>query len=104
MLTSAQCRERAEQKIAEAELKPRRRKKLRADAEGWLILAGVMDRVESSLQGHGTPPMKAGGCQNVPRTDRKISTAEQFYAAAGSVCSPSPHRTPTSLPPAGTGS
>jgi hypothetical protein len=50
MLTSAECRERAEQKITEAALHPRHEKRLRAAAEGWLILANVMQRAEASLQ------------------------------------------------------
>jgi hypothetical protein len=50
MLTSAECRQRAEQKIAEAELEPRHQKRLRTAAEGWLILADVMTRAEAGLQ------------------------------------------------------
>jgi len=50
MLTSAECQVRAEQKLAEADLNPRRRKKLRADAEAWLNLADVMARVDASFQ------------------------------------------------------
>jgi hypothetical protein len=50
MLTSTERRARAEQKIAEAELHPRRRKKLRADAECWLVLADRMKWMEASLQ------------------------------------------------------
>jgi hypothetical protein len=38
MLTSEECRERAEQKIAEANLHPSHEKRLRAAAEGWLVL------------------------------------------------------------------
>jgi hypothetical protein len=49
MLTSEECRERAEQKIAEAELHPRHERRLRSAAEGWLILAGVLQRAEASL-------------------------------------------------------
>jgi hypothetical protein len=50
MLTSAECRQRAEQKIAEADLHPRHERRLRSAAEGWLVLAGIMARVEASLQ------------------------------------------------------
>jgi hypothetical protein len=50
MLTSAECSARAEQKIAEAELHTRHERRLRTAAEGWRILAGVMQRVEASLQ------------------------------------------------------
>jgi hypothetical protein len=49
MFTSAERRERAEQKLADAELQPRHERRLRTAAEGWLILAGVMGRVEASL-------------------------------------------------------
>jgi hypothetical protein len=41
MLTSAECRQRAEQKIAEADLHPRQERRLRSAAEGWLVLAGI---------------------------------------------------------------
>ena len=50
MLTSAECRARAEQKIAEAELQPRHERKLHTAAEGWLVLADIMGRLEVSLQ------------------------------------------------------
>lgn len=55
MLTSAECRQRAEQKtteaaLPEAALQPRRRKKLRADAECWLVLADRLEILEVSLQ------------------------------------------------------
>ena len=48
MLTSAECRERAEQKIAEADLQPRHERRLRTAAEGWLGLANIMGRLEAS--------------------------------------------------------
>jgi hypothetical protein len=50
MLTSAECRARAEQKIAEAELQPRHQRKLRTAAEGWLVLADLMERLEASMR------------------------------------------------------
>jgi hypothetical protein len=50
MLTSAECRQRAEQKIAEAGLHPRHERRLRSAVEGWLILADIMGRGEASLQ------------------------------------------------------
>ena len=50
MPTSAECRERAEQKLAEADLHPRHERRLRSAAEGWLVLAGIMGRVEASPQ------------------------------------------------------
>jgi hypothetical protein len=50
MLTSAECRARAEQKIAGAELQPRHKRKLRGDAECWLVLADRMERLEGSMR------------------------------------------------------
>jgi hypothetical protein len=50
MLTSAECRARADQKPAEADLHPGHERRLRSSAEGWLILANTMERVEASLQ------------------------------------------------------
>jgi hypothetical protein len=50
MLTSAECRARAEQKLAEADLHPRHEKKLRTAAEGWLVLADLMERLEASMR------------------------------------------------------
>src|SRR3977135_3157712 len=50
MLTSAECRARAEQKIAEAELQPRHERKLRTPAEGRLVLADPMERLEASMR------------------------------------------------------
>jgi hypothetical protein len=50
MLTAVECRERAEQKRAEAELHPRHERRLRTAVEGWLVLAGIIGRVEASLQ------------------------------------------------------
>ena len=49
MLTAAECRERAEQKIAEADLQPRHERRLRTAAEGWLVLANIMGRLEASV-------------------------------------------------------
>ena len=51
MLTSAECRQRAKQKIAEAELHPPGERKLRADAECWMVLADRMERLKSSMEG-----------------------------------------------------
>jgi hypothetical protein len=56
LLTSAECRERAAQKTAEAELQPRHQKTLRTAAEGWLILADLMERVEASLAAQSAEP------------------------------------------------
>ena len=60
MLTSAECQARAAQKIAEAELHPRHERRLRTAAEGWLILADVMARVEASLQVAGPAEVGPG--------------------------------------------
>jgi len=51
MLSSAECRERAEQKITEAELQPRHEKRLRTAAQGWLVLADLTARLEASVSG-----------------------------------------------------
>jgi hypothetical protein len=48
MLTAAECRERAAQKTAEAELQPRHERRLRTAAQGWLVLADIMGRLEAS--------------------------------------------------------
>ena len=46
MLPSAECRERAEQKITEAELQPRHEKRLRT-----AVLADLTARLEASVSG-----------------------------------------------------
>ncbi len=51
MLTSAECRQRAEEKIADAERQPRHEKRLRTAAQGWLVLAEIMERLETSVSG-----------------------------------------------------
>jgi hypothetical protein len=51
MLTSAECLQRAVRKIAEAECHPRGEKKLRADAECWMVLADRVERLKSSMEG-----------------------------------------------------
>ena len=53
MLTSAECRVHAEQKLAQAEHDDRHRRRLITAAEAWLILAGQMRRVEASVRGTG---------------------------------------------------
>jgi len=50
MHTSAECRKRAEQKLAEAERKPRQRKKLTGAAEAWLALGSIMEDFEKQEQ------------------------------------------------------
>jgi ABC transporter substrate binding protein len=62
MLTSAECRARAEQKIAEAQLQLRHKRKLRGDAECWLVLADRMERLEASVgRSHGVAINKTLG-------------------------------------------
>ena len=58
MLTAAECRERAEQKIAEADLQPRHERRLRTAAEGWLGLANIMGRLEASVAAPSAEPAK----------------------------------------------
>jgi hypothetical protein len=48
MLTSAECQAKADEKLAQVEREPRNHKRLLAAAEGWGILAGIMERLESS--------------------------------------------------------
>jgi hypothetical protein len=48
MLTSAECQTKADETFAQAEREPRNHKRLLAAAEGWLILAGIMRRLEVS--------------------------------------------------------
>jgi hypothetical protein len=48
MFTSAECRVRAEEKLAEAERDERHRRRLICAAQGWLILASQMRRVEAA--------------------------------------------------------
>ena len=56
MLTSAECRARAELKIAEADLQPRHERRLRTAAEGWLVLADIMGRLEASAGAPSAEP------------------------------------------------
>jgi hypothetical protein len=49
MLTSTECRQRAEQTLAEADLHPRHERRLRSAVEGWLFLADEMKRVETTV-------------------------------------------------------
>jgi len=49
MLTSAECRAQAEQKLAQAERDERHRKRLITAAEAWLFLAGQLRRAERAL-------------------------------------------------------
>jgi len=49
MLASAECQAKADEKFAQAEREPRNHKRLVAAAEGWGILAGIMERLEASI-------------------------------------------------------
>jgi hypothetical protein len=49
MDTSTECREMAEQKLAQAERDGRHRRRLVTAAGAWLILASQMRRLEESL-------------------------------------------------------
>jgi len=48
--TSAECRAIAEQKLAEAERDTRRSRRLIAAAQGWLILASQLRRLEAAVR------------------------------------------------------
>jgi hypothetical protein len=50
MYSSAECRARAEQKLAQAECDPRRRRSLIEAGQAWLILASQTRRLEVSLR------------------------------------------------------
>jgi hypothetical protein len=47
--TCDECRAVAEEKLAEADRDKRHRKRLITAAEGWLVLAGQLRRLEKSL-------------------------------------------------------
>ena len=49
MLTSAECRAQADQKLAKAEHDERHRKRLITAAEAWLFLASQLRRAEAAL-------------------------------------------------------
>ena len=48
MLTSAECQATGDEKFAQANLEPRHRRRLLAAADGWIILASIMRRLETS--------------------------------------------------------
>jgi hypothetical protein len=50
MFTSAECRMRAEQKLAQADGDSRNRKRLITAAEGWLFLASQLRRLSANLR------------------------------------------------------
>ena len=49
MLTSAECRAQAEQKLAQAEHDERHQKRLITAAEAWLFLASQLRRAEAAF-------------------------------------------------------
>lgn len=50
MWTSVECRARAEQKLMQAELDTRHRRRLLDAAQAWLILASRTRRLEAALE------------------------------------------------------
>jgi hypothetical protein len=55
MFTSAECRDRAEQKLQQAERDPRHRMRLIDAAQAWLILADREERLEAVSNPHRNP-------------------------------------------------
>jgi hypothetical protein len=53
MFTSAECRARAEEKLAQAKHDDRNRKRLITAAEAWFFLAGKMGRLEADASSSG---------------------------------------------------
>jgi len=49
MLTSAECQAKADEKFAQAEREPGNHKRFLTAAESWVILAGMMKRLELSM-------------------------------------------------------
>jgi hypothetical protein len=56
MFTSAECRMRAEQKLAQADHDSRNRKRLITAAEGWLFLASQLRRLEMAFENDEVVP------------------------------------------------
>jgi hypothetical protein len=48
MLTSAECREMAKQKLIQAEHEPQRRTRLLTAAQGWLVLESELRQLEGT--------------------------------------------------------
>jgi len=48
MLTSAECREMAKQKLVQAEHEPQRRTRLLTAAQGWLVLENELRQLEDT--------------------------------------------------------
>ena len=55
MFTSTECRDRAEQKLKQAERDTQHRRRLVRAAEAWLILADREERLETVSNGHRKP-------------------------------------------------
>jgi hypothetical protein len=73
MYSSAECRAQAEQKMAQAERDPRRRRNLIEAAQAWLILASQTRRLEASLR---VPRKRSRKKPNAPFARLKMLTAE----------------------------
>jgi hypothetical protein len=74
MLTSHECRARAEEKLAQADHDGRNRKRLISAAEGWLFLASQMRRLEVVLADEEGAPKrcpKARVKTNAPKSTRR---------------------------------
>jgi len=52
MLTSAECREMAKQKLIQSEHEPQRRTRLLTAAQGWLALENELRRLEDTRSSH----------------------------------------------------
>jgi hypothetical protein len=64
MLTSGTCRAQAEEKLAQAERKPKNQKRLLTAARGWLFLADQMRRLEAGAS--------KGKKRTKPRADYRV--------------------------------
>jgi len=76
MFTSAECRMRAEQKLAQADHDSRNRKRLITAAEGWLFLASQLRRLEGAFENDEVVPEgrpKTRVETEGPQNDLKIS-------------------------------
>jgi hypothetical protein len=50
MFTSAECQAQAEEKLAQTERDPSHSRRVTAAAQGWLLLASQMRRLEAALK------------------------------------------------------
>jgi hypothetical protein len=48
LLTRAACQAKTDEKFAQADREPRHRRRLLTAADGWVVLAGIMGRLEAS--------------------------------------------------------